>query len=70
MKKFIFSIVAVAFMGMFAACDGCKSTTECVENDSTVVDSTVVDSTAVDSTEVVDTVVVDSVNVDTATVQK
>jgi len=66
MKKFIFTFVAVAFMGMFAACDGFKSTTETVENDSTFVDSTAVDSV---TTEVVDTIVVDSLNVDTATTQ-
>ena len=68
MKKFIFSVVAVTFMTMFAACDG-KSTTEKVENDSTAVDSTVVDSTVVDSV-MVDSVVVDSVVVDSAKVLK
>lgn len=59
MRKFIFSVIAVAFMGMFAACDG-KSTTEKAENDSTAVDSVKV---AVDSVEVVDTVTVDSATV-------
>lgn len=59
MKKFIFSVMAVAFMGMFTAC-GQKSTTEAVANDST----------AVDSIEVADTIVVDSVSVDTAAVLK
>lgn len=43
MKKFIFSIMAIAFMGMFASCDG-KSTTGSAENDSTAVDSVTVDS--------------------------
>ena len=56
MKKFIFSIVAVAFMGMFASCNG-KSTTNNVENDSTEVDSVLVDS-----------VVADTVNIDSTTV--
>ena len=59
MRKFIFSIIAVAFMGMFAACD-CQSTTEKAENDSTAVDSVKV---AEDSVEVVDTVTVDSATV-------
>lgn len=63
MKKFIFSIMAVACMAFIASCDEKSTTNAVVENDSTVVDST-----AVDSTEVVDTVVVDSVNVDTAEV--
>ena len=58
MKKFIFSIVAVAFMGMFASCD-CKSTTNNVENDSTAVDSVLVDS-----------VVADTVNIDSTTILK
>ena len=48
MKKFIFSVMAVAFMGMFASCNG-KSTTGNVENDSTAVDTTNVDTTVVDS---------------------
>ncbi len=56
MRKFIFTIMAVAFMGMFASCD-CKSTTGNVENDSTAVDTMLVDS-----------VVVDTVNVDSTTV--
>ena len=43
MKKFIFSIMAIAFMGMFSSCDG-KSTTGSAENDSTAVDSVTVDS--------------------------
>jgi len=47
MKKFIFSVMAVAFMGVFASCNG-KSTTGNVENDSTAVDS-LVDSVVVDS---------------------
>ena len=58
MRKFIFSIMAVAFMGLFASCDG-KSTTSNVENDSTAVDTVMVDS-----------VVVDSASVDSATVLK
>ena len=56
MRKFIFTVMAVAFLGMFASCD-CKSTTGNVENDSTAVDTVLVDS-----------VVVDSMNVDSATV--
>lgn len=59
MRKFIFSVMAITFMGMFAAC-GQKSTTETTEKDST----------AVDSIEVADTIVVDSANVDTAAVLK
>lgn len=51
MKKFIFSIMAVALMGIFASCNG-KSTTSGVENDSTTVDSVSVDSVVVDSTTV------------------
>ena len=58
MRKFIFSVLAVAFMGFFASCDG-KSTTSNVENDSTAVDTVLVDS-----------VVVDSVSVDSANVLK
>ena len=58
MRKFIFSVMAVAAMSMFVSCDG-KSTTDNVENDSTAVDSAKVDS-----------VVVDTVNVDSATVLK
>lgn len=58
MRKFIFSVVAVSFMGLFAACNG-QSTTSNVENDSTAVDTALVDS-----------VVVDSVEVDSATVLK
>lgn len=65
MKKFIFSVMAISLMGIFASCDECKSTTENVENDSTIVDST-----KIDSTQVVDTTVVDTANVDTATIQK
>lgn len=60
MRKFIFSIMAVACMAFVASCDE-KSTTNAVEeNDSTLVDSTVV----ADS----DSVVVDTLNVDSATV--
>ena len=58
MKKFIFSIMAVAFMGMFASCDG-KSTTGNVENDSTAVDSVLVDSVVVDCIAIDSTVVLD-----------
>lgn len=58
MRNFIFSVVAVSFMGLFAACNG-QSTTSNVENDSTAVDTALVDS-----------VVVDSVEVDSATVLK
>ena len=58
MKKFIFSLMAVVCMGIFASCD-CKSTTEVVANDSTAVDSVSADS-----------VVVDSVSVDSAAVRK
>jgi hypothetical protein len=58
MKKFIFSVMAIAFMGMFASCDG-KSTTGNVENDSTAVDSALVDSVVVDSVAVDSTVVLD-----------
>lgn len=58
MRKFIFSIMAVAFMGIFASCNG-QSTTSNVENDSTAVDTVLVDS-----------VVVDSVSVDSANVLK
>ena len=48
MKKFIFSIMAIAFVGTFASCNG-QSTTGNAENDSTVVDTTNVDTTVVDS---------------------
>ena len=58
MKKFIFSVMAVAFMGMFASCNG-KSTTGSVDNDSTAVDSVVVDSVVVDSVAGDSTVVLD-----------
>ena len=58
MRKFIFSIMAVAFMGIFASCNG-QSTTSNVENDSTAVDTVMVDS-----------VVVDSVNADSTTILK
>lgn len=58
MKKFIFSVMAIAFMGMFASCD-CKSTTGSAENDSTAVDSALVDSVVVDSVTVDSTVVLD-----------
>lgn len=58
MRKFIFSIIAVSFMGLFAACDG-KSTTTILENDSTAVDTTLVDSLVVDSTVVDSTIVLD-----------
>ena len=51
MRKFIFSVVAVSFMGLFAACNG-QSTTSNVENDSTAVDTVLVDSVVVDSVEV------------------
>ncbi len=51
MRKFIFSVVAVSFMGLFAACNG-QSTTSNVENDSTAVDTALVDSVVVDSVEV------------------
>ena len=53
MKKFIFSIMAVAFIGMFAACNGTSTTSS--QNDSTAVDSVLADSMVVDST-VVDSV--------------
>lgn len=56
MRKFIFTIMTVAFIGMFASCNS-KSTTGNAENDSTAVDTALVDS-----------VVVDSVNADSATV--
>ena len=56
MRKFIFTIMTVAFIGMFASCDS-KSTTGNAENDSTAVDTVLVDS-----------VVVESVNADSATV--
>ena len=56
MRKFIFTIMAVAFSGMFASGDS-KATTGNAENDSTAVDTVLVDS-----------VVVDSVNADSATV--
>ena len=69
MRKFIFSFIAViSFVMMFAACDG-KSTTVCVENDSTAVDSIVKDSTIVDSAKV-DSVVVDSIKVDSTKILK
>lgn len=58
MKKFIFSIFAVAFIGMFAACDG-KSTTGNTENDTTAVDSVLVDSVVVDSAAVDSTAALD-----------
>ena len=48
MRKFIFTIMTVAFIGMFASCDS-KSTTGNAENDSTAVDTTNVDTTVVDS---------------------
>lgn len=54
MRKFIFAVMTVAFMGVFTSCDGQKSTTENVECDSTAVDTVLVDSV----------VVVDSVEVD------
>ena len=50
--------MAVAFMGIFASCNG-QSTTSNVENDSTAVDTVLVDS-----------IVVDSVSVDSANVLK
>ena len=58
MKKFIFSVMAIAFMGMFDSCDG-KSTTGSVDSDSTAVDSVVVDSVVVDSVAGDSTVVLD-----------
>ena len=58
MKKFIFSVMAVTFMGMFASCDG-KSTTGNVDSDSTAVDSVVVDSVVVDSVAGDSTVILD-----------
>lgn len=59
MRKFIFSIMAVACMA-FVACEQKSTTNTVVENDSTVVDSVVV----ADS----DSVVVDTLKVDSATV--
>ena len=58
MKKFIFTIMAVSFMGFFASCD-CKSTTGNVENDSTAVDTVSVDSVVVDTVAVDSAVVLD-----------
>ena len=57
MKKFIFTFMTVAFVGMFASCNG-QSTTEGAENDSTAVDT------------LADSLVVDSASVDSAVVLK
>lgn len=56
MKKFIFSVVAVALMGVFTSCEECPITNGDV-NDSTVIDTTLVDSTVVDSATVESNVV-------------
>ena len=57
MKKFIFSIMAIAFMGVFASCNGKSTTCNVEENDSTAVDTVLVDSVVVDSM-VVDSAIV------------
>ena len=49
MKKFIFSFMAVAFMSIFASCNGKSTTCNVEENDSTAVDTVMVDSVVVDS---------------------
>lgn len=58
MRKFIFTVMAAAFIGMFASCES-KSTTGSVENDSTAVDTVLVDSVVVDSAIVDSAVVLD-----------
>ena len=59
MKKFIFTIMAVACMSMFVSCDEKSTTGNVVENDSTAVDSVLVDSVVVDSLSVDSAAVLD-----------